>query len=178
MDNNFNLRFPIGTYEAPIHIDKHQLELWISEISSFPNNLQQAIKDLSEDQTLSAYRPEGWNIRQLVHHCADSHLNAYTRFKLSVTEDNPTIKPYNEAAWALHADANDPDLSASLMILSGIHKRWSDLMASLAEQEWERCFTHPEHGTQFSLKETAGSYAWHGKHHLAHIQLAIFNYEG
>ncbi|MEP2937321.1 MAG: YfiT family bacillithiol transferase [Gilvibacter sp.] len=173
MSDNYHLRFPIGEYTPPITITKNQRELWIDEIESFPKAIKNITQNLNEAQTLATYRPGGWNIRQLVHHCADSHSQAYTRFKLTLSETNPIIKPYDEADWATHPDANDATLAPSLHLLEGLHYRWCTFMRSLSNTEWERSFVHPEHNTSFSLLETVGNYAWHGKHHLAHIQLAL-----
>jgi len=115
------------------------------------------------------YREGGWTLRQVVHHCADSHMNAFCRFKLAMTEEKPVIKPYEEARWAALADSKNLPVDASLAILKGLHERWTVLMKSLREAERHRTFIHPEHGREISLQETIGLYAWHGEHHLAHI---------
>lgn len=176
MSDNYHLRFPIGEYTPPDFISHEQRDKWIEQIAAFPNQIKQLTANLSDAQTLATYRPEGWNIRQLVHHCADSHSQAYTRFKLAISESNPIIRPYDEADWATHPDANDATLTYSLHLLEGLHYRWSRFMTSFSEAEWERRFIHPEHNTSFSLLETVGNYAWHGKHHLAHIKLALDSY--
>jgi len=173
MSDNYHLRFPIGEYTPPEHISDTQRDKWIAEVADFPSQLKDLVQNLNDSQTLSTYRPEGWNIRQLVHHCADSHSQAYTRFKFAISEVDPLIKPYNEADWATHPDANDATLIYSLHLLEGLHYRWTHFMRSFNHAQWKRRFVHPEHNRSFSLLETVGNYAWHGKHHLAHIKLAL-----
>ncbi len=159
MSDNYQLRFPIGEYSAPEQISPEQRDIWIAEIAEFPTQIKHITNGLSELQTLATYRPGGWNLRQLVHHCADSHSQAYTRFKLAISEDNPVIKPYNEAVWATYADANDATLTHSLHLLDGLHNRWAQFMRTFNEQQWERRFVHSEHNKSFSLSETVGNYA-------------------
>ncbi|NOQ73203.1 MAG: putative metal-dependent hydrolase [Crocinitomix sp.] len=171
------LKFPIGEYVAPNNIDQKQINEWISEIESFPKRLAILTNDLSKAELNLVYRPEGWNIKQVVHHCADSHMNAMIRFKLTLTEDSPTIRPYFEDRWAILPDSLDDDLSASIQILTGLHKKWGNVMRNLSTEELKREFIHPEHGQRFSLAETVGTYAWHSNHHLAHIEQAL-SYKG
>lgn len=173
-DSNLQqLKFPIGEFEAPNPIEKSHLETWIHDIAYFPNRLSEAVNELDEDILAWRYRPKGWSIKQLVHHCADSHINAYVRFKLGLTEINPTIKPYFEDRWAELKDTYEADISVSLKILEGIHHRWAILLESMTTLDFESTFVHPEHGQQFTLAESTGMYAWHSNHHLAHVQRAI-----
>ena len=169
------LKYPIGKFETPIDINATMLAEWIKAIELFPTQVQAEVNGLSEEELDTPYRPEGWTIRQVVHHLADSHINAYTRFKLALTEDNPTVKPYMEDKWALLPEAKSAPIDASLKILEGIHQRWVATMKSMTEDQQKNTFGHPEHGRLFYLDETAGLYAWHGKHHLEHIKIAKSN---
>ncbi|MFT5822874.1 MAG: hypothetical protein ACI8ZM_004131 [Crocinitomix sp.] len=171
------LKFPIGPYIAPKNIDQKQINEWISEIESFPKRLVNLTNNLGNAELNWIYRPEGWNIKQVVHHCADSHMNALIRFKLTVTEDSPTIRPYFEDRWALLSDSLDEDVSPSVQILTGLHKKLGIVMRNLTTAQLQREFIHPEHGQRFSLAETIGNYAWHSNHHLAHIEQAL-SYKG
>ena len=166
------LKFPIGKFEKPADITKSNLEKWISDIATFPTRLNEAVMNLTEDELEATYRPGAWSIKQLIHHCADSHMNAFIRLKLALTEDSPTIKPYIEGRWAILTDAKTMDVLPSLKILEGVHERWSALLHQLTEEQFKRVFIHPEHGKIFSIAESTGLYAWHGNHHLAHIKLA------
>lgn len=163
------LRFPIGKFDKPATISKELLDNWISDIATFPKRLSNEVLSLTDEQLDTAYRPEGWTIRQVIHHCADSHMNSLTRLKLSLTEDQPTIKPYFEERWAELVDAKNMPIHASLKMLEGIHERWTVLLNNLTDKQLERKFIHPEHGKTFSVDENIGIYAWHCNHHLAHI---------
>ena len=167
------LKFPIGPFVKPNPLSSDQIEEWIFEIEQFPAKLKELVEDLSKDQINWRYRPGGWMIKQVVHHCADSHMNSFIRFKLALTEDYPTIKPYLEHLWANLPDGLTDSVSESISILDGLHARWCTLLKSLDTDDMNRKFVHPEHGTEFSLMEMIGFYAWHGNHHLAHIQQAI-----
>lgn len=164
-----NLRFPIGHFEKPIEITKDILSGYISDISSFPNRLRVAVENLSDVQLDTPYREEGWTLRQVVHHCADSHMNSLIRFKLALTEEKPVIKPYFEERWAELEDSKNMPISSSLKLLDGLHERWTILLNSLSQDDLQRTFIHPEHGKEFRLDENIGVYAWHCNHHLAHI---------
>ena len=166
------LRFPVGKYHFPEKVDLDQREEWINEITLFPGKLEDAVKNLSDEQLNWRYRPDGWTIKQVVHHCADSHINAFLRFKLALTEDNPTIKPYKEGLWA-NLDDNQNDVDDSIMILKGLHKKWAALLNALSESDLQRTYIHPEHGRTFNLEFTIGMYAWHSRHHHAHVLQAI-----
>ncbi len=163
------LKYPIGTFEKPTVITRAILTQWISEISSFPARLINEVTHLTDDQLNTPYRPDGWTIRQVVHHCADSHMNALIRLKLTLTEDRPTIKPYFEERWAELADTKNMPIEPALKMIEGLHERWVALLNTLAEEQYGRIFIHPEHGREFSVDENIGIYAWHCNHHLAHI---------
>lgn len=177
MDLN-NLKYPIGKFSKPAVITSEDIDHWISEIEKFPSRLSQTVIKLSDEELSYNYRPQGgWNIRQVVHHCADSHMNGFIRFKLALSEDSPTIKPYLEAKWSLLEDVSSAPITDSLKILEGLHHRWVILLRSLSENDLKRAFIHPEHGKRFNLKEYIGNYAWHSNHHLAHVVQAL-KYKG
>ncbi len=142
--------------------------LGLTNISQTPANLRAAVTGLSEQQLDTPYRPGGWTIRQVVHHVPDSHLNAYVRFKLALTEEEPTIKPYAEDRWAVLADSHSTPIDVSLMLLEALHTRWMRPLGSLAAADWKRTFRHPELGV-VSLEKNLALYAWHGRHHIAHV---------
>lgn len=167
------LKFPIGKFSKPEIISEEHILHWISEIETFPNRIRQLTNELSVAQLNWIYRPEGWTIKQVVHHCADSHINSFVRFKLALTEEIPTIKPYEEAKWAELRDGLDDDISASLQIIEGVHYRWVLLLKSLDAAQLHRQFSHPETKKIYCLDEIIGLYAWHCNHHLAHIEQAI-----
>jgi hypothetical protein len=163
-----DLRYPIGkfTYEGPTTEDQKQLQL--REIEQTPANLRAAVKGLSDEQLDTPYRPDGWTVRQVTHHIPDSHLNAYIRFKLALTEEEPTIKPYAEDRWAKLADTESTPVAVSLALLESLHERWIRLLRSLKPDDWKRTFRHPELGLM-PLEKNLALYAWHGRHHVAHI---------
>jgi hypothetical protein len=163
-----DLRYPIGkfTYEGPS--SEEQKQKYINDIEQAPANLRAAVKGLSDQQLDTPYRPEGWTLRQVAHHVPDSHLNAYVRFKLALTEDAPIIKPYAEDRWAQLADTQTTPVEVSLTLLDSLHTRWVRLLRSLKVEDWPRTFRHPEHG-EVSLEKNLVLYAWHGRHHVAHI---------
>ncbi len=163
------LKYPIGKFTAPEEITQNILEGWINDIRHLPTLMEIATQDLDESQLLTPYRPGGWSVLQVVHHVSDSHINAYTRFKLALTEDNPIIKPYEEHLWAALPDVFDTPINVSNTLLHALHKRWTKLMDALTDAQWERTFRHPESGKTASLRTTAGMYSWHGRHHLMHI---------
>ncbi len=163
------LKFPIGKFEKPTTITKDDLLNWISEISTFPSRLKNEVNHLTNQQLDTQYRPEGWTIRQVVHHCADSHMNSLIRLKLTLTEEKPTVKPYYEERWAELADSKNMPIEPSLKMIEGIHERWTVLLNNLSESDYSKIFIHPEHGKAFRIDENIGMYAWHCNHHLAHI---------
>lgn len=170
------LKFPIGKFQKPELTDQSQLADWIKIIEEFPKQLNVEIKNLSDFEFEKQYRSNGWTIKQVVNHCADSHMNSLIRFKLALTEDTPTIKPYFENLWAELADTKDFPVESSLKILEGLHERWVKLLRSLSDQDLERQFRHPETNELISLKTNIGIYAWHCKHHLAHVRIAKMNH--
>lgn len=160
-----DLRYPIGRFDAAAVTSTRAEQ--IETLRLFPLLLRTAVYDLSDAQLNTPYREGGWTVRQLVHHVADSHANAYIRFKLALTEDNPTIKPYDEGAWAKLPD-NSQSIDPSLAIVDGVHARLVALLESLPEADFERTFQHPEHGPM-TIARNLAAYDWHARHHLAHI---------
>jgi hypothetical protein len=167
------LQFPIGTCPKVEDVSKNDLENWLQIIEEFPSNIKKLTETLSIEELNWIYRPKGWTIKQVVHHCADSHMNSFIRFKLALTEEVPTIKPYEERLWAELADGNADDILSSLKIIEGVHARWVLLLKSLGNTELKRQFFHPKNLKICSLEETIGVYAWHCSHHLAHIEQAV-----
>jgi hypothetical protein len=165
---NEHLRYPVGKFKAPVSYTSEDLRHWIATIKTFPGKLRHAIIGLNEKQLDTPYRPGGWTIRQLIHHVADSHMNSLLRIKWTLTEENPTIKPYSEADWALLPDYKLP-VEPSLKIIEGVHQHWTALLESFTENEWARTYIHPESGDTVNLKKVLGLYDWHCRHHLAHI---------
>lgn len=161
-------RYPIGKYEPKI-FSQQQKEQWLADIAFLPKLVEQAIENMDEAQLQTPYREGGWTIIQLVHHIADSHMNAYTRFKLGLTETNPTIKPYDEKAWALLADNDLVPINVSITLLYALHQRFIAMIKDLTDEQWERTIYHPVSEKSMSLSFLLGMYAWHGKHHVAHI---------
>jgi len=162
------LRFPIGPFTVPKNITQKQINQSISDIETFPAKLRKETELLTNAQLDTVYRPDGWTIRQVVHHCADSHMNSFIRFKLAITEDTPTIKPYFEDRWAELIDSVMP-IEPSLRIIEGIHERWVAILQSLSANDLKKGFNHPEQGRVIPLDEVIAMYAWHSNHHLAHI---------
>ncbi len=169
------LKFPIGKFVKPEIISANEIKAWISEIENFPFRIKSITENLSVEELNWNYRPNGWSIKQVVHHCSDSHMNAFIRTKLALTEILPVIKPYDEAVWANLVDGNTDSISDSLLLLNGIHAKWSFLLKSLNESDLEREYYHPENNRNYKLNEVIGLYAWHCNHHLAHIEQAILN---
>lgn len=167
------LKFPIGKFIRPSHIDESQIKEWIKIIEEFPEKIKNLTNNLSLEEKQWRYRPQGWNIKEVVHHCFDSHINGTIRFKLTLTEDEPTIKPYQEHLWVQLTDAQDDDLSNTIMLLIGLHGRWVKLLKGLSKEDLERKFIHPEESEKISLKEGMAIYAWHCEHHLGHIKQAL-----
>ncbi len=163
-------RYPIGKFQPPAEYNAVTRSGFIQQLDELPAQLRAAVKGLSNEQLNEPYREGGWSLRQVVHHLADSHLNAYTRFKLTVTEDEPTIKTYNEKAWAGLEDSLKADVEVSLVLLKALHQRWVMFLKSLDDTQFQRSYIHPESG-KGSLDRILALYAWHGKHHIAHITL-------
>jgi uncharacterized damage-inducible protein DinB len=160
-------RYPVGKFSTPASVTAQQRAQFLNEVAKTPVNLRAAVKGLSDAQLDTPYRNGGWTPRQVVHHVADSHMNALIRFKLALTEQNPTVKLYAENLWANLADAKLP-IETSLIILDQVHHRWDTVLRDLEEAEWARTFNHPENGTR-RLDQVLALYAWHGRHHVAHI---------
>lgn len=161
-------RYPIGPFKFEGNTSETVHQLWIEQIAAAPALLRKAAAGLSEQQLDTPYREGGWTVRQVVHHVPDSHLNAYTRFKLALTEEEPTIKPYNEKLWAELMDTKKTSIEVSLNLLDSLHVRWVTLLKSLKPEDFSRTFRHPESGIG-SLERLLALYAWHGRHHTAHI---------
>jgi hypothetical protein len=162
-------RYPIGPFSVEGEITAERRAGWIAEIADAPAQLRAAVHGLTEEQLDTPYRTGGWTVRQVAHHVPDSHLNAYVRFKLALTEDSPTIKPYEESRWAELPDTKGTVVGVSLMMLEALHRRWVVLLKAMHEAQWARAFYHPEQGKLVRLDGALAMYAWHGKHHVAHI---------
>lgn len=163
------LKYPIGKFEKPENITEEILDKYIGDIESLPKRLKEEVDGLSNDQLDTPYRLGGWTIRQVVNHCADSHMNSLIRFKLTLTEDKPVIKPYFEDRWAELADSKNMPIEPAIKMIEGLHERWVILLKSLTQEELGRTYIHPEQGRKIRLDVTIGLYAWHCNHHLAHI---------
>lgn len=163
-----DLRYPIGPFKFEGKISAEERRRFIDEIEQVPAKLRAAVHGLSAGQLDTPYRSGGWTVRQVVHHLPDSHLNAYTRFKLALTEQEPVIKPYEQDRWAELSDARTAPVELSLALLESLHRRWALLLRSLTAADFARTFKHPELGV-VSLDKNLALYAWHGKHHVAHI---------
>jgi hypothetical protein len=162
-----DMKYPIGKFQFNGEITNTVTRDWINEIEDLPELLRDAVKVLDNEQLDTPYRSGGWTVRQVIHHLADSHMNAYVRFKLALTEEKPVIKPYDEAKWAELSDYKLP-IDISLSLLETLHKRWTNLLRSLSPADMKKTFIHPDSG-DVSVGQNIGIYAWHGRHHLAHI---------
>jgi uncharacterized damage-inducible protein DinB len=163
-----DLRYPIGKFQAPDSVTDTERAVLVDQIAALPAELRSAVETLDDIQLDTPYREGGWTVRQVVHHVPDSHVNAYTRFKLALTEDVPTIKTYEEAQWAELPEARSAPIGVSLALLEALHQRWVLLLRVLAPAQFARSFRHPELGVM-TLDQQIALYAWHGRHHLAHI---------
>jgi hypothetical protein len=170
MEHIDSVRYPAGVYEKPDKILKSDVSRWCKEIERLPRDLKRLVSGFNDEQLDTPYREAGWTVRQVIHHLADSHINAYCRIKLALTEDNPTVKPYEEKRWAELSDARSADIKFSIQILTGIHKRWGLTIRAMNKEDYKRTFFHPANGRNQSIGEIIGMYAWHGRHHLAHIR--------
>ena len=169
MDNSTaDLRYPIGKYEPQPYSDKLKEE-WLNDIKFLPQLLENAILNLDEAQLLTPYREGGWTVQQVVHHVADSHINAYCRFKLGLTEDNPVIRPYEEKLWAELNDVQHIPVNISITLLYALHTRWHSTISDLTIKDWQRPLVHPEVKKEMTLWYLLGMYSWHGRHHVGHI---------
>jgi hypothetical protein len=167
-------KYPIGKCNIS-DINTEIINKAIEDIKQFPIKLQLAVKHLDDKQLNTQYRKDGWTIRQVIHHCADSHINSFIRLKLTLTEENPIVKPYFEELWATSIDYVEMPISPSLKILEGIHERWVKILENLKEVDFDKTFIHPEKGDVYSIKQHIILYAWHSNHHLKHITNLIEN---
>ena len=163
------LKYPIGKFSMPDHPLTSMHQEWLNDLATLPGRLESDVATMSEEQLDTPYRPEGWTCRQVVHHLADSHLNAFCRIKLTLTEKNPTIKPYHEGAWAEMSDYKNLPIGHSLEILRGLHVRMVHILKNLSSEELKKYYVHPEYGKTYTLETVMALYAWHCNHHLAHI---------
>ncbi len=166
------LKYPIGEFKTPKKISEKEIEKGIKTIEAFPDKLKKEVEKLSNAMLDYRHRLGGWTVTQIVHHCADSHINAYSRTKLALTEDNPIIKPYDESAWANTDDSGEAPVGWSILLLEGLHKRWAMLLSGLNSEELEKTYYHPDSKRNVSLNHLILLYAWHCEHHLAHIKQA------
>lgn len=163
-------RYPIGKFEPKPFSEAQKLE-WLADIKFLPNLLEAAVNNLDDHQLQTPYREGGWTVHQLVHHIADSHLNAYCRFKLGFTEDNPTIRTYDENLWAKTTDVENLPVNISITLLHALHQRWHEFLKHFTDAAWQRTIFHPVHQKELTLWHLLGIYAWHGRHHVAHINV-------
>lgn len=163
-----DLRYPVGPFDRRTLLSADERRAFIDVMAEAPLRMRDAVRGLDQRQLDTPYREGGWTVRQVVHHLPDSHMNAYIRLKFALTEDEPVIKPYDEAVWAELPDSRDTPVETSLMLLESLHGRWVTLWRSLENTDFARRLTHPEHGTM-TVDWLLGLYAWHGRHHVAHI---------
>lgn len=162
------LRYPVGKYQPVQALSEQERQKLLTQIEETPKKLRAAVAGLSREQLNTPYRDGGWTVQQVVHHLADSHMNSYVRFKLALTEDEPTIKPYNETRWAELSDSKTTSVDSSLVLMDALHERWMNLLRGMSSTDFSRKMKHPERGSM-TLDDTLGLYAWHGRHHVAHI---------
>lgn len=170
-----HLKYPIGKFKKPKEIRPKHIKSWIEDLESLASSVSAICIELKERDLDRIYRPGGWTIRQVIHHIVDSHLNAYVRFKWALTESNPTIKAYDEVAWAEMPDAKKGPIDFSLLMLEGLHLRWVYAINKIPNEDFQKSYFHPEDKETVLMSEFIGKYAWHGKHHLAHINQALEN---
>lgn len=173
MENLSHLQYPIGHYSMPDHISDQKLEEWITILEVMPAQLRDLVSEMPDAQLDTPYRPQGWTIRQVVHHLADSHHHSYTRFKWALTEDTPVIKPYFEKEWTALPDLNGMPVEWSLRHLEVVHYKLVRLLKALSPQQWERRFIHPDGMKEINLRQNVGQYAWHSMHHYMHIKNTV-----
>jgi uncharacterized damage-inducible protein DinB len=165
-----HIKYPIGKYQAPSPISQGHISQWIDDISACPPQLRATVQGMNEAQLSTPYREGGWTVRQVLHHVPDSHMNAYIRFKWTLTEETPTIKAYFEERWAELEDTRSTPVDVPLDLLDALHKRWVALLRSMNPDDFKRIYVHPQYGKQYSLEEVLGLYAWHGNHHRAQVE--------
>lgn len=165
------LRYPIGLYTFPEPVPHDWIKEQLEVLQHFPNQVKQVLKDFSAETLLLRYRPGGWTAKEVIHHCADSHMHAYIRCKCALTEKEPVIKPYDEAAWAALPDGQLLPVEVSVQLLDALHRRWVSCLSALEGEQWQQAYFHPESQRRITLLEVLGNYAWHCRHHLAHLHL-------
>jgi hypothetical protein len=168
-------RYPIGNFDYEKDHDLKDVEMYIEQIKELPSKVRALVSELSKEQLNTPYRENGWTPVQVIHHLGDSHLNSLIRFKLAMTEDNPTIRPYNEVEWAELGDYELMSVQEGLNFLEAIHLKWIAILKTIKKDDWKRTFHHPESGINYKLINALAMYAWHGNHHLAHIKLVQHN---
>ncbi|NOT38567.1 MAG: putative metal-dependent hydrolase [Saprospiraceae bacterium] len=166
-------RYPIGPWSAPDQISSQMVKNWIFDIKSLPQLLLTESKRITNSNIQNQYRDGSWTIRQVIHHVADSHINAYIRHKLCISTDQPTINPYPEEIWAEMKDVHSVPIEVSLQLIQSLHHRWSDFLESLSDTDYSRGFIHPQHNRLILMQESIGMYSWHGRHHLEHVRIAL-----
>ncbi|GAB1447284.1 bacillithiol transferase BstA [Bacteroidota bacterium] len=164
-------KFPVGKFIMPEEINPQAMESWMAMIHHFPELLRVELEKLKSEDFDKPYRDGGWTIRQVVHHLADSHMNAFIRFKLALAEDGVEIKPYPQDLFSLQTDNLEESIESSMQIIQGVHHRWFRLMESMSDADWNRHYVHPEYGKRYALKEALAQYDWHCRTHLGHIRL-------
>lgn len=168
------LKYPIGPFKEPDDCSIEEIVQWIESLANFPLKLKSALQNVPDSALSNTYRPGGWTLRQVVHHCADSHMNCFIRFKLALTSSCPAIVPYDENLWANLPDSTHYPIEPSLQIIEGVHNRWTALLKTMSIEDLKKTFYHPEHKREFRLDKTLSMYAWHCEHHLAHIRMCLF----
>lgn len=168
-------RYPIGNFDYKKDHNISDAEMYVNQIEELPSKVRALVSEFSEEQLHTPYREHGWTPFQVIHHMGDSHLNSLCRFKLAMTEDNPTIRPYDENAWAEFGDYESMSVEEGLDFLEAIHNKWVAILNKIQGDEWKRTFHHPESGINYKLINALAMYAWHGNHHLAHIELVKQN---
>ncbi|MFB6457321.1 YfiT family bacillithiol transferase [Chitinophaga sp. Hz27] len=164
-----SLKYPIGRFQSKASYTQEEVKSFVNDIRNLPSLLEIAVQNLDEAQLETPYRPEGWTVTQLVHHVADSHVNAYIRLKLALTEERPIIKPYEEAEWAKLPDTAANPINVSITLLHALHRRWVSIFDNMQPEQWKRTYIHPASGEENDLTKLAALYSWHSMHHLAHI---------
>ena len=165
-----DLKYPLGRFHRPERFGEEMHGRWITEIEALPTWIELSVENLDSAQLEMPYRPGGWSVVQLVHHVADSHMNAYIRLKLAITENNPVIKPYEQTLWAQTPEVYNIPLNVSLTLLHALHRKWVSILKNLTEEDWNKTVMHPEQMRNIPVWELTALYAWHGRHHVAHIR--------
>ena len=163
-----DLQYPVGRFSYSGSLSAEDRARSIAALRELPSRLRAAVEGLSENQLDTPYRPGGWTVRQVVHHVADSHMNSFVRFRLALTEDNPTVKPYDEKLWAELEDSRAEEAEVSLVLIDALHRRWVRMLESLTDAEWSRTYLHPDDGL-VTVEKALAIYDWHGRHHTAHV---------